>query len=166
MFPDTRLCLQPNFKNGWDMDAPAERMGSGWTLSWLGHGRSGRTDGVLGERCHGWDMDALTERNGWGLGGRYHDGCSGRTERMGSGCTLSWLGHGCSGRTDGVWVDVIMLGTWNLAERMGSGRVNAVNLDALWHFVATRNMLYMHTYKHTYMCMSVRAEPRAARKSD
>ena len=77
------------------------RMGSGWTLSWVGHGCSGRTDGVwvdvimvgtwmlwqngsgLGRRYHGWDMDALAERTG-------------------SGWTLSWLGHGCSGRTDGV----------------------------------------------------------------
>ena len=61
--------------------------------------------------------------HGWGLGGQ------------------SWLGHGCSGRTDGVWVDAIMVGAWDvimfgtwmlwqngdgwdvdaLAERMGSG---------------------------------------------
>ena len=49
----------------------------------------------LGGLYHGWDMDALAER-------------------MGSGWTLSWLGHGCSGRTDGVWVDVIMVWTWML----------------------------------------------------
>ena len=61
---------------GWDLDALAERMGSGWTISWR-------------------DLDALAER-------------------MRSGWTISWLGPGCSGRTDGVWVDDIMIGSWML----------------------------------------------------
>eukprot|EP00439_Symbiodinium_sp_Y106_P036106 s1490_g4.t1 len=203
--------------HGWDMDALAERKGSGWTLSWLGHGCSGRTDGVwvdvimvgtwmlgqngwgLGGRYHGLDMDALAERmgsgwsyhgwdmdaraermgsgwtliimvgtwmlwqNGWGLGGRYHvwdtdalaermrfgwtlsgtwmlwqngRGLGGRchgwdldalAERKGSGWTLSWLGHGCSGRTDAVWVDVIMVGT-----------------DGVWVDVITPDALRQH----------------------
>ena len=84
MFPDTRLCLHPNFKHGWDwtwihwqnglglggryhgwdMDALAERMGSGGTLSWLGYGYPGSTDEV-------W-VDVMLWQNGWGLGGRYH----------------------------------------------------------------------------------------------
>ena len=60
-------------------------------------------------------------------------------------------GHGRSGRTDGVWVDVVMVGTWMLrqngwglggryhawdmdalAERMGSGWTLS-NMDALSH---------------------------------
>ena len=28
---------------------------------------------------------------------------------MGSEWTLSWLGHGCSATTNGVWVDVLMV---------------------------------------------------------
>ena len=90
--------------HGWDMDALTERMGSGWTLSWLGHGCFDRTDGTwaLGGRCHGWDMDAPAER-------------------MGSGWPLSCLGHGCSGRTDGVWVDVIKHGC-SVARRRGPRR--------------------------------------------
>ena len=131
------------FNTAWDMDALQERMGSGWTISWLGHGCSPRTDGVgtwilskngwgLGGRYHGWDMDALAERmgSGWTISWLGH-GCSGRTDGVwvddimvgtwmlwqngwGSGWTISWLGHGCSGRTDGVWVDDIMVGTWML----------------------------------------------------
>ena len=142
----------------------ADRKGSGWTLSWLGHGCFASLDG----RYHGWDMDALAERmgswmlwqNGKGLGGRCRgwdmDGlpvwvdvimvgtwmlCQnewglGRgshgwdmdalAERMGSGWMLSWLGHGCSGRTDGVWVDVIIVGTWML-----SGRTDGVWADVI-----------------------------------
>ena len=89
--------------HGWDLDALAERMGSGWTISWLGPGCSGRNGWGLGGRYHDWDLDALAERmrsgwddimvgtwmlwpNGWGLGGRYHD----------------WE-LGCSGSSDGVW---------------------------------------------------------------
>ena len=78
----------------------AKRMGSAWTLSWLGHGCSARNGWGLRGRCHGWDMDAL-----W--------------ERMGSGWTLSWLGHGCSVGTDGVCVDVIRVGKRMLC---GNGR--------------------------------------------
>ena len=49
--------------HGRDMDAPAERMGFGYTLSWLGRGCSGRTDGVCGNVInHGWDMDILWDR--------------------------------------------------------------------------------------------------------
>ena len=51
--------------NGWDMDALLERMGSGWTLSWLGHGCSEGTGGLWVE-------------SGWMW-------------------TSAWLGHGCSG---------------------------------------------------------------------
>ena len=87
----------------WDLDALAERMRSGWTISWLGPGCSGRTDGV-------WVDDIMVGtwmlwQNGWGLGGRYHGwDLDALAERMGSGWTISWLGPGCSGRTDGVWV--------------------------------------------------------------
>ena len=54
-----------------------------WMLS--GNGRS------LSGRYHGWHMDALWER----------------TEFV---WTLSWLAHGCSVGTDGVCLDVIMVG--------------------------------------------------------
>ena len=37
-------------------------------------------------------------------------------KQMGTEWTLSWLGHGCSAKTDEVWVDVIMVGTWMLCE--------------------------------------------------
>ena len=40
--------------------------------------------------------------------------CVFATYWMGSGWTISWLGPGCSGRTDGVWVDDIVVGTWML----------------------------------------------------
>eukprot|EP00439_Symbiodinium_sp_Y106_P075109 s1559_g14.t2 len=99
--------------HGWDLDALAERMGSGWTISWLGPGCSGRSDGV-------WVDDIMVGtwmlwQNGCGLGGRYHGwDLDALAERMRSGWTISWLGPGCSGRTDGVWVDDIMIGTWML----------------------------------------------------
>ena len=99
--------------HGWDLDALAERMGSGWTISWLGPGCSGRTDGV-------WVDDIMVGtwmlwQNGCGLGGRYHGwDLDALAERMRSGWTISWLGPGCSGRTDGVWVDDIMIGSWML----------------------------------------------------
>ena len=127
--------------HGWDMDALAERMGSGWTLSLLGHGCSGRkirTDGVwvdvimVGTR--------MLWQNGWGLGGRYHcwdmDALAERSERMGSEWTLSWLGHGCSGRPDGAWVDVTMVGTWMLWQNDQNGwglggRYHGWDMDAL-----------------------------------
>ena len=73
-------------------------------LSLLGHGCSSKPDGfwvdvVLVGTWMLW-------QNGWGLGGRYRgwdmDGLDALAERTGSGWTLSWLGHGCSGRTDGV----------------------------------------------------------------
>ena len=92
--------------HGWDTDALAEPMGSGWT----------RTDGVWVDviMVGTW----MLWQNRWGLGGRYHSwDTDALAERMGSGWTLSWSGHGCSGRTDGVWavwVDVIMVGTWML----------------------------------------------------
>ena len=43
------------------------------------------------------------------------------------------LGHGCSGRTDGVWVDDIMVGTWMLWQNgwgLG-GRYHGWDMDAL-----------------------------------
>ena len=62
----------------------------------------------------------MLSKNGWGLGGRYHGwDMDALAERMGSGWTISWLGHGCSGRTDGVWVDDTMVGTWMLAWASG-----------------------------------------------
>ena len=106
--------------------------GSGWTISWLGHGCSGRTDGV-------WVDDIMVGtwmlwQSGWGLGGRYHGwDMDALAERMRSGWTISWLGHGCSGRTDGVWVDDIMVGTWMLRQNgwgLG-GRYHGWDMDAL-----------------------------------
>ena len=116
----------------WDLAALAERMRSGWTISWLGPGCSGRTDGV-------WVDDTMVGtwmlwQNGWGLGGRYHGwDLDALAERMGSGWTISWLGPGCSGRTDAVWVDDIMVGTWMLWQNgwgLG-GRYHDWELDAL-----------------------------------
>ena len=118
--------------HGWDLDDLAERMGSGWTISWLGPGCSGRTDGV-------WVDDIMVGtwmlwQNGWGLGGRYHGwDLDALAERMRSGWTISWLGPGCSGRTDGVWVDDIMIGSWMLWQfgwGLG-GRYHGWDLDAL-----------------------------------
>ena len=100
------------------MDALLERTEFVWTLSWLAHGCSVGTDGVrldvimvgtwvlcgngrnLSGRYHGWHMGALWER----------------TEFV---WTLSWLAHGCSVGTDGICLDVIMVGTWVLC---GNGR--------------------------------------------
>ena len=118
--------------HGWAMDALRERMGSGWTLSWLGHGCSAGTHGV------GVDVNMVGPwmlcGNGWGRGGRYHGwAMDALRERMGSGWTLSWLGHGCSAGTDGVGVDVIMVGPWMLC-RNGwgrGGRCHGWAMDAL-----------------------------------
>ena len=68
---------------GWPMDALRARMEFEWTLSWLAHGCSSCSDGVLSGRYHGWPMDALHER-------------------MGLEWTLSWLAHGCSACSDGA----------------------------------------------------------------
>ena len=104
--------------HGWHMGALWERTEFVWTLSWLAHGCSVGTDGVrldvimvgtwmlcwngrnLSGRYHGWHMGALWER----------------TEFV---WTLSWLAHGCSVGTDGICLDVIMVGTWMLC---GNGR--------------------------------------------
>ena len=119
--------------HGWHMDALRERREFVWTLSWLAHGCSVGTDGVrldvimvgtwmlcgnaasLSGRYHGWHMDALWER----------------TEFV---WTLSWLGHGCSVGTDGVCLDVIMVGTWMLCGNATSlsGRYHVWDMDALW----------------------------------
>ena len=66
-------------------------------------------------RYHGWHMDALRER----------------TE---SSWTLTWLAHGCPVGTDGVFVDVNIVGTWMLC---GNGRslcrrYHGWHKDALW----------------------------------
>ena len=116
--------------HGWDLDALAKRLGSGWTLSWL-------------------DMDALAERmgSGWTLSWLGH-GCSDAlAERMGSGWTLSWSGHGCCGRADGVWVDDIMVGTWMLWQNgWGLGaRYHGWDMDA-----------EMNGWSMGYVCVSVR----------
>ena len=107
----------------------------GWGLGGRYHGWdlgcSGRTDGVWVDDImvgtwmlwqNGWDLGGryhggtwMLWQNGCGLGGRYHGwDLDALAERMGSGWTISWLGPGCSGRTDGVWVDDIMVGTWML----------------------------------------------------
>ena len=119
--------------HGWHMDALWERTEFVWTLSWSAHGCSVGTDGVcldvvmvgtwmfcgigrsLSGRYHGWHMDALWER----------------TELV---WTLSWLAHGCSVGTDGVCLDVIMVGIWILCgnRRSWSGRYHGWHMDALW----------------------------------
>ena len=86
----------------------------------------------LGGRYHGWDLDALAERMGCGwtilwLG----PGCSGRTDGIWVDDIM--VGPGCSGRTDAVWVDDIMVGTWMLWQNgwgLG-GRYHDWELDAL-----------------------------------
>ena len=69
----------------------------------------------------------MLSKNGWGLGGRYHGwDMDALQERMGSG-------HGYSPRTDGVWVDDIMVGTWMLWQNgwgLG-GRYHGWDMDAL-----------------------------------
>ena len=69
----------------------------------------------LSGRYHGWHMDALWER----------------TEFV---WTLSWLAHGCSVGTDGVCLDVIMVGTWMLCGSAASlsGRYHGWDMDARW----------------------------------
>eukprot|EP00439_Symbiodinium_sp_Y106_P018016 s3183_g2.t1 len=107
--------------HGWDMDALAERMGSGWTLSWLGHG----TSSCLGHGCSGRTGMVGTWmhwQNGWGLGARNH-----------GGWMLCQNGRGLGGCSDGVWVDVIMGGTWMLWQNgwgLG-GRYHGWDMDAL-----------------------------------
>ena len=78
-----------------------------WMLCWNGRNLSGR--------YHGWHMGALWER----------------TEFV---WTLSWLAHGCSVGTDGVRLDVIMVGTWVLCGngRNLSGRYHGWHMGALW----------------------------------
>ena len=68
----------------------------------------------LSGRYHGWHMDALFER----------------TEFV---WTLSWFAHGCFVGTDGVWLDVIMVGTWMLCGngRSLSGRYHVCHMGAL-----------------------------------
>ena len=100
------------WQNGWGLGGPYH--GCTWMLWLSGWG--------LGGRYHGWDMDARTLwQNGWGLGGHYYYGrdMDAVAEQMEYGWTISWLGHGCSGRTDGAWVHVIMVGTWMLKRTDG-----------------------------------------------
>ena len=119
--------------HGWHMDALWERTEFVWTLSWLAHGCSVGAQRVcldvimvgtwmlcgsaatLSGRYHGWHMDALWERSEFVW-------------------TLSWLGHGCSVGTDGVCLDVIMVGTWMLCGSAAtlSGRYHGWHMDALW----------------------------------
>ena len=52
--------------------------------------------------------------------GRYHGGdMHALRERMGYEWMLSRLGHGCSAKTDGVWVDAIIVGKWCCAKTDG-----------------------------------------------
>ena len=119
--------------HGWHMGALWERTEFVWTLSWLAHGCSVgaqrvRLDVIMvgtwmlcwngrssSGRYHGWHMGALWER----------------TEFV---WTLSWLAHGCSVGTDGVRLDVIMVGTWMLCGngRSSSGRYHGWHMGALW----------------------------------
>ena len=105
----------------------------------------------LWERYHGWHMDALQKtaelfvdvimvatwmlcKNGRTLCGRYH-GChmDALPKRKESFCTLSWLPHGCSAKTDGVLLHVIMVATWMLCgtRRSLSGRSEGWHMGAL-----------------------------------
>ena len=99
------------------MDALWERTDFVWTLTWLGHGCSVGTDGLCVDvnLVGTWMLCG----NGRTLCGRY--GCSVGTlwERTDFVWTLTWLGHGCSVGTDGLCVDVNMVGTWMLC---GNGR--------------------------------------------
>ena len=117
----------------WDMDALWERSEFVWTLSWLGHGRSVATGGVC--------LDVIMAGtwmlcgNGRSLSGRYHGGdMAALWERSDFVWTLSWLAHECSVETDGVCLDVIMVGTWMLCGngRSLSGRYHGWHMDALW----------------------------------
>ena len=92
-------------------------------------------------------------QNGWGLGGRYHGwDMDALAERMGSGWTIPWLGHGCSGRTDGVtgfWVDDTMVGTWC------SGRTDGVTGSGWtipWLGVSVFRFWILRPSQHVYPC--------------
>ena len=104
--------------HGWHMGALWERTEFVWTLSWLAHGCSVGTDGVrLDVIMVGTWMLCWNGRN---LSGRYHGWHMGALwERTAFVWTLSWLAHGCSVGTDGICLDVIMVGTWMLC---GNGR--------------------------------------------
>ncbi|CAE7872304.1 unnamed protein product [Symbiodinium microadriaticum] len=100
----------PAREDAWDMDVLADRMRYGWTLSWSGHGCSGRTDGVwvdvimVGTWMLWQKGRSLWERYQSWLGHGYSVGPDGVCG------TLSRLGYGCCVGTDGVCVNVIMDG--------------------------------------------------------
>ena len=118
--------------HAWDMDALRKRMESARTLSWLGHGCSAQTDGVCEDAVMvGTWMPCAS---GWSLQGRYHAwDMDALRKRMEPARTLSWLGHGCSAQSDGVFEDAVMLGTWMLCANGWSlrGRYHGWDMDAL-----------------------------------
>ena len=101
--------------HGCHMDALQKRTESFWTLTWLLHGCSARTEE------HFLDVIMVVtwmlSKNGRTLCGRSH-GChmDALQKRTNSFWTLSWLSHGCSAKTDGVFLDVIMVATWMLCK--------------------------------------------------
>ena len=132
------------------MDALQKRTDSLWTLPWLPHECSAKTDGVVVDiimvatwilcQTGGLFVDVITVatwmlcKNGRSLCGRYH-GChmDALQKRKESFWTLSWLPRGCSAKTDGLFVDIIMVATWMLCENGRSlcGRYHGCHMDAL-----------------------------------
>ena len=114
------------------MDALQKRTNSFWTLSWLPHGCSAKTDGIFLDV----NMAAtwMLCKNGRTLSGRYH-GChmDALQKRTDSLWTFTWLPHGCSAKTDELFLDVIMVVTWMLCKngRSLSGRYHGCHMDAL-----------------------------------
>ena len=102
--------------HGWPMDALRARMGFEWTLSWLAHGCSACSDGVLI-----WTLSWLAHA------------CSAGMDAV-LIWTLSWLAHGCSaGIGWSLDLDIIMVGPWMLCV-LGwglSGRYHGRPMDAL-----------------------------------
>ena len=129
------------------MDALQKRTESFWTLTWLSHGC--RTDSFwtltwLPHVCFAKTDGAFLHvntvatwmlgKNGRSLSGRYH-GCHMDALQKRTECfwTLTWLPHGCSAKTDGVFLDVNMVVTWMLCKngRSFSGCYHGCHMDAL-----------------------------------
>ena len=117
------------------MDVMWQRMEFVWTLSWLAHGCSVGTDGIC--------LDVIMTGtwvlcgNGRSSSGCYHGWHMGALwERMEFVWTLSWLAYGCSVGTDGICLDVIMVGTWVL---YGNGRSSSAHYHDWYMWVLCGN---------------------------
>ncbi|CAE7236790.1 unnamed protein product, partial [Symbiodinium sp. CCMP2592] len=122
------------------LDAMRERMESEWTLSWLAHWMLCGNGWSLSGRYHGWPIGCYAGTDGVSVDVTMVGPLDAMRERMESEWTLSWLAHwmlcgngwslsgryhgwpiGCYAGTDGVSVDVTMVGPLDaMRERMES----------------------------------------------